>query len=63
MKNLVLYLKQGMTLTNGQMEFKYEYDDNGETVVEIYNKKTGNIAYVNKKFFERNYNINELKVI
>ena len=63
MKNLVLYLKQGMTLTNGQMEFKYEYDDNGETVVEIYNKKTGNIAYVNKEFFERNYNINELKVI
>ena len=52
-----------MTLTNGQMEFKYEYDDNGETVVEIYNKKTGNIAYVNKEFFERNYNINELKVI
>ena len=33
MKNLTLYLKQGMTLTNGQMEFKYEYDDNGETVV------------------------------
>lgn len=61
MKNLALYLKQGMILTNGQMEFKYEYDDNGETVVEIYNKKTGNIAYVNKEFFERNYNINELK--
>ena len=63
MKNLVLYLKQGMTLTNSQMEFKYEYDDSGETVVKIYNKKTGNIAYVNKEFFERNYNINELKVI
>ena len=63
MNNLVLYLKQGMTLKNGQMEFKYEYDDNGKTVVEIYNKKTGYIAYVNKEFFERNYNINELKVI
>ena len=63
MKNLTLYLQQGMILTNGQMEFKYEYDDNSKTVVEIYNKKTGNIAYVNKEFFERNYNINELKVI
>lgn len=63
MKNLTLYLQQGMILTNGEMEFKYEYDDNGKTVVEIYNKKTGNIAYVNKEFFEINYNINELKVI
>ena len=63
MKDLLLYLKQGITLTNGQMEFKYEYDDNGKTVVEIYNKKTGNIVYVNKEFFEINYNINELKVI
>lgn len=63
MKNLTLYLQQGMILTNGEMEFKYEYDDNGKTVVEIYNKKTGNIVYVNKEFFEINYNINELKVI
>ena len=63
MKDIRTYLKQGMILTNGKKEFKYEYDDNGETVVEIYNKKTGNIAYVNKEFFERNYNINELKVI
>ena len=29
MKNLVLYLKHGMTLTNGQMEFKYEYYKQG----------------------------------
>ena len=33
MKNLALYLQQGMTLTNGEMEFKYEYDENGEVVV------------------------------
>ena len=63
MKNLILYLQQGMTLTNGLMEFKYEYNDNGETVVEIYNKKTNCISYVSKEFFETKYDINELKVI
>ena len=63
MKNLTLYLQQGMTLTNGEMEFKYEYDDNGEVVVEIYNKKTNCISQVSKELFEVKYGVCKFKVI
>lgn len=62
MKNLALYLKQGMTLTNGKKEFKYEYDDNGQTVVEVYDKSSNTTEYINKDEFENLYNINELKI-
>ena len=63
MKNLTLYLQQGMTLTNGEMEFKYEYDDNGEVVVEIYNKKNNCISYISKELFEVKYSVCKFKVI
>ena len=62
MKNLALYLQQGMTLTNGKMEFKYEYDDNGQTIVEVYDKLSNTTEYINKDEFENLYNINELKI-
>ena len=63
MKNLTLYLQQGMTLTNGEMEFKYEYDDNGEVVVEIYNTKNNCISYISKELFEVKYVVCKFKVI
>lgn len=62
MKNLALYLKQGMILTNGKKEFKYEYDDNGQIVVEVYDKSSNTTEYINKDEFENLYNINELKI-
>ena len=52
-----------MTLTNGEMEFKYEYDDNGEVVVEIYNKKNNCISYISKELFEVKYGVCKFKVI
>lgn len=62
MKDIRTYLKQGMTLTNGKMEFKYEYDDNGQTIVEVYDKSSNTTEYINKDEFENLYNINELKI-
>lgn len=62
MKNLALYLQQGMILINGKKEFKYEYDDNGQIVVEVYDKSSNTIEYINKDEFENLYNINELKI-
>lgn len=62
MKDIRTYLKQGMTLTNGKIEFKYEYDDNGQTVVEVYDKSSNTTEYINKDEFENLYNINELKI-
>ena len=62
MKDIRTYLKQGMTLTNGKMEFKYEYDDNGQIVVEVYDKSSNTTEYINKDEFENLYNINELKI-
>lgn len=62
MKNLALYLQQGMILTNGKKEFKYEYDDNGQIVVEVYDKSSNTIEYINKDEFENLYDINELKI-
>lgn len=49
-----------MTLTNGEMKFKY--DDNGQIVVEVYDKLSNTTEYINKDEFENLYNINELKI-
>ena len=62
MKDIRTYLKQGMILTNGKKEFKYEYDDNGQIVVEVYDKSSNTTEYINKDEFENLYNINELKI-
>lgn len=62
MKDIRIYLKQGMILTNGKKEFKYEYDDNGQIVVEVYDKSSNTTEYINKDEFENLYNINELKI-
>lgn len=62
MKDIRIYLKQGMILTNGKKEFKYEYDDNGQIVVEVYDKSSNTTEYINKDEFENLYDINELKI-
>lgn len=55
-------MKQGYTVTNNNVNYRFEYDDDGSMVVEVYNTVTHKYDIISRHEFESNNNFDNFKV-